>query len=377
MLFRDIIGHDDTKQMLVRAVQQNHLAHALLFDGSTGSANLALALALATYVNCEDRQPDSGDACGRCASCIKIGKLVHPDLHLVFPIISSETGSKPKTSEDFLADWRKMMLESPYRTLPEWLAFIGAEKKQGNISVKEARSILQKLSLKAYEGGYKIMLIWLPELMNAPSANALLKILEEPPAQTLFLLVTNQPDKLLITILSRTQRIAIRAFTDNEVSLYLRQALNLDETRANQAAFLANGDMAAALHLLKADPDSGPDRHAWFAEWMRACYRQDLTALVKQADQFDGFNKEKQKGLLEYSLRLCRDLFLWQQGVESLLRLPDDELNFVKNFGKVLKPAHVERIIIDVNEAAYHLERNARAKMVLLDLSLTFSRLIR
>jgi len=379
MLFRDIIGHDDTKQMLVRAVQQNHLAHALLFDGPTGSANLALALVLATYVNCEDRERSDGseadDACGQCASCIKISKLVHPDLHLVFPV--ANMGTNAKTSEAFLADWRKMIIESPYRTLPEWLEFAGMDKKQGNISAEEARNILQKLSLKAYEGQYKIMLIWLPELMNTASANALLKVLEEPPERTLFLLVTNQPDKLLITILSRTQRVVVRAFTDEEVALYLRQALNLDEIRARQAAFLANGNMAAALQLLNGDSDNSPDRHTWFAEWMRACYRQDLSALVKQADQFDGFNKEKQKGLMEYSLRLCRDLFLWQQGAESLLRLPDDELSFVKNFGKVLKPAHVERIISDVNEAAYHIERNARAKMVLLDLSLTFSRLIR
>lgn len=389
MLFRDIIGHDDTKQTLVRAVQQNHLAHALLFDGPVGSANLALALALATYANCETRLGGGGgdslfapppaeplnDACGRCASCAKMSKLIHPDLHLVFPV--ANMGSGAKTSEAFVADWRKMVLESSYRTLPEWLEFAGMDKKQGNISAEEARNILQKLSLKAYEGYYKIMLIWLPELMNVASANALLKVLEEPPERTLFLLVTNQPDKLLITILSRTQRMPVRAFTDEEVALYLRQAQNLDETRAQQAAFLANGDMAAALSLLRADPDSGPDRHAWFADWMRACYRQDLSVLVKQADEFDGFNKEKQKGLLEYSLRLCRDLFLWQQGAEQLLRLPDDELNFVKNFSKVLKPNHVERIVTDLNEAAYHLERNARAKMVLLDLSLTFSRLIR
>lgn len=378
MLFRDIIGHDDLKQHLVRAVQQNHLAHAQLFDGPTGSANLALALALATYVNCEDPQgtgTPEADACGRCASCIKMNKLVHPDLHLVFPV--ANMGSKAKTSEAFLTDWRQMVLQSPYRTLPEWLEQTGADNKQGNISAEEARSIIQKLALKAYEGRYKIMLIWLPELMNVASANALLKVLEEPPERTLFLLVTNQPDKLLITILSRTQRVAVRAFTDDEVALYLRQAQNLDEIRARQAAFLANGDMAAALQLLRTEPESGPDRHSWFADWMRACYRQDLTALVKQADQFDGFSKEKQKGLMEYSLRLCRDLFLWQQGAESLLRLPEDELTFVKNFAKVLQPVHIERIITDINEAAYHIERNARAKMVLLDLSLTFSRLIR
>ena len=374
MLFNEIIGHTETKALLLRAVQTNHLAHALLFDGPAGSANLALALAMAQYVNCEDKQPQ--DACGRCASCAKIQKLVHPDLHMVFPVANLAKG---KTSEAYLTDWRKFLLDQPYRTLSEWLESTGADNKQGNISAEEARNILQKLSLKAYEGAYKIMLIWLPELMNVTSANALLKVLEEPPAQTLFLLVTNQPDKLLITILSRTQRVAVRAFTDEEVATYLRQYLNFDETTARRMAYLADGNLAAALSLSRDESaqDSSSDRHTWFADWMRTCYRQDLISLVKQADQFDGFSKEKQKGLLDYSIRLYRDLFLWQQGAGALLRLPDDEMAFVKNFAKILTIDHIERIVADLNEAAYHLERNARAKMIMLDMSLTFSRLIR
>ncbi|MCK8492366.1 DNA polymerase III subunit delta [Spirosoma sp. RP8] len=379
MQFSEIIGHTETKELLLRAVQTNHLAHALLFDGPTGSANLALALALAQYVNCEDKQHAGEfalDSCGRCASCIKMQKLVHPDLHMVFPVANLAKG---KTSEAYLTSWRKFVLDQPYRTLSEWLETTGADNKQGNISAEEARNILQKLSLKSYEGAYKIMLIWLPELMNVTSANALLKVLEEPPAQTLFLLVTNQPDKLLITILSRTQRVAVRAFTDEEVATYLRQHLNLDETTARRTAYLADGNLAMALGLSRSESDQSAttDRHTWFADWMRTCYRQDLITLVKQADQFDGFSKEKQKGLLEYSIRIYRDLFLWQQGAGALLRLPDDEMAFVKNFSKILTINHIERIVQDLNEAAYHLERNARAKMIMLDMSLTFSRLIR
>ncbi|WP_420150796.1 ATP-binding protein [Spirosoma sp.] len=371
MQFSEIIGQDDTRQLLLRAVQSNHLAHALLFDGPVGSANLALALALAQYVNCEDKLED--DACGRCASCIKTQKLIHPDLHMVFPVANLAKG---KTSEAYLADWRRFLLEQPYRTLPDWLETIDADNKQGNISAEEARNILQKLSLKAYEGAYKIMLIWLPELMNVSSANALLKVLEEPPAKTLFLLVTNQPDKLLITILSRTQRIAVKAFTDEEIATYLRQHLNLDETTARRYAYLADGNLAEALQLSNPNNQS-TDQHTWFAEWMRTCYRQDLITLVKQADQFDGFSKEKQKGLIDYSIRMYRNLFLWQQGAGELVRLPDDEMAFVRNFVKVLTMQHIERIVADLNEAAYHLERNARAKMIMLDMSLTFSRLIR
>lgn len=386
MRFADIIGHDDTKQTLVRAVQTNHLAHALLFDGRTGSANLALALALATYVNCENRNGGDSlfgntgpaiDACGQCASCAKMARLVHPDLHMVFPV--ANLGKGKNTSESLLTEWRKFLIESPYRTLTEWLDATGGDNKQANISAEEARNILQKLSLKSYEGGYKIMLIWLPELMNVTSANALLKVLEEPPERTLFLLVTNQPDKLLITILSRTQRVAVRSFSDTEVATYLRQTLNFDETRARRVAYLVDGDLAEAMRMAQTKTDEGAanTQHTWFADWMRACYRQDLTYLVKQADEFDKLPKERQKGLFDYSLRLCRDLFLWQQGAEQLLRLPDDELNFVRNFGKVLRPDLIERMVGDINEAAYHLERNARAKMILLDMSLTFTRLIK
>ena len=376
MQFSEIIGQDETKQLLLRAVQTNHLAHALLFDGPVGSANLSLALALAQYVNCENKQRSGGpdeDACGRCPSCVKTQKLVHPDLHMVFPVANLAKG---KTSETYLTDWRKFLLEHPYRTLSEWLDTMGADSKQGNISAEEARNILQKLSLKAYEGAYKIMLIWLPELVNGSSANALLKVLEEPPGQTLFLLVTNQPDKLLITILSRTQRVAVRAFTDEEVATYLRQHLNLDETIARRNAYLADGNLSQALCL--SQPDTNPaEQHNWFADWMRTCYRQDLIALVKHADQFDGFSKEKQKNLLNYSIHMYRNLFLWQQGAGELLRLPDEEMAFVKNFVKVLAIHHIERIVADLNEAAYHLERNARPKMIMLDISLTFSQLIR
>ncbi|RCR67507.1 DNA polymerase III subunit [Larkinella punicea] len=378
MQFNEIIGHDDTKRALTRAVQTNHLAHAQLFDGPPGSANLALALAFATFINCENRQalPDGlADSCGRCPSCTKMNKLVHPDLSIIFPVAGSKV-----TSETFMADWRKFVAKHPYRVLDEWLAAISI--KQGNIPVEEARELMGKLSLKAYEGEYKIVLIWCAENLHTATANALLKLLEEPPARTLFLLVTNQSDKLLITILSRTQRVAVQAFSDDEVAMHLRQHLNLPEKRAREMAYLADGNLSEAIRLSEEEPEQkdgepGSDRHAWFAEWMRFCYRQDLIALVKQADGFDALGKEKQRGLLDYSLNLCRDLFLWKHGVNELLRLPAEERTFVENFGKVLEPEHLEHMVGNLNEAVFHIERNVRAKMVMMDLSLTFSSLIR
>jgi DNA polymerase III subunit delta' len=371
LLFKEIIGHHDTKRTLIRSVQNNHVAHAQLFDGPAGGAGLALALAFATFVNCEDQQPD--DACGRCASCIKMKKLAHPDIHHIFPLPRA-----PKDGEDLLADltpqWRSFIAESAYQTLPNWLAHINAtNNQQGIIPIKESRSIIKKLSLKAYEGEYKIMLLWQPELLNGQSANALLKILEEPPAKTLFLLISNHSDKLLTTIISRAQRVAVRAFSDEEVAEYLQQK-GIEAARAQQIAYLSEGNMATANHLASEADDN---RHGWFTEWMRTAYKRDYATLVKLADDFDGLGKEKQKALFEYSLRIFRDMFLWQNGASALIKLQNDELKFVENFGKSVAPGTIELLVQQINQAHYHLERNARAKILFLDLSLTAARYLK
>ena len=364
MLFRDIPGLEPIKSTLRRSVQNSHLAHAQLFDCSVGGAGLALALAFATYINCENRHEE--DACGTCASCAKMSKLVHPDFHFIFPIATSKKVDG-KTSEAFLGLWRSFLLENPYRVLPEWLDFISAENKQGNISVEEARGILRKLSVKSYEGEYKILLIWKPDIMNASSSNAILKILEEPPEKTLFLLVSDLSDKLLTTIISRTQRITVPAFSDAEVRSYLKER-NVSDTAANQIAYLCDGNLSEALKLVQ---DNEDDRSGWFAAWMRSCYKYDVSHLVKLADGFDVMNKEKQKGLMEYALRLFRDMLVWSHGAGELLRVPEEELTFVQNFSKAVNFDSLEKMIEEVNTAYYHIERNVRAKMVFLDLSLT------
>ena len=351
-------------------MRQSRVAHALLFDGPPGGGGLALALALATYVNCENRGEE--DSCGVCASCVKMNKLVHPDLHLIFPLPRS-----PKEGEDLLGEltpgWREFLAESPFRTLPEWLAFIKAtNNQQGIIPIKETRAIIGKLSLKSFEAEYKIMILWQPELMNLSAANALLKILEEPPAKTLFLLVTEQPDRLITTIISRTQRLVVPAFCDEDVVEYLQKHHNTDETRARRIAYLCDGDLSKAGQLLLEKED---ESHTWFSEWMRDCYKQDIVQLVKRADSFDGMSKENQKGIFDYALRLFRDMLLWTQGAGKLLRVPEDELKFVQNFSKAVPEASLEPLITEINEAYYHVERNVRAKMVFLDLSLTTIRL--
>ena len=364
MLFKDIPGLESIKTTLRRSVQNSHLAHAQLFDGPQGGGALALALAFSTYINCENRNDE--DSCGVCASCAKMNKLVHPDMHFIFPIAITKK-IEGKTSEAFLSYWRSFVLENPYRVLPEWLDYINAENKQGNISVEEARGILGKLSTKAYEGEYKILLIWKADILNASSSNAILKILEEPPFKTIFLLVTDQSDRLLTTIISRTQRIMIPAFSDNEVRQFLKKHTD-SEAVANQIAFLSDGNLSEALRLIK---DNSDDRSKWFAEWMRACYKYQVAELVRLADSFDSMNKEKQKGLLEYALRLFRDMLIWSQGAGELLRVPQEELTFVQNFSTAVNFTALEKMVEEVNTAYHHIERNVRAKMVFLDLSLT------
>ena len=368
MLFKDIPGLDTLKSTLIHSVEANHVAHAQLFHGGVGSANLALAWAYSTYINCEDKQPT--DACGQCASCVKMAKMIHPDIHHIFP-----TPSAKETILELLPTWRKFLIESPYRSLTDWLDFTGITgNKQGIIPIKEGHNIIQKISLKAFEAEYKILIIWQPELMNIESANSLLKILEEPPAKTLFILVCNDTNRLLTTILSRTQRIVIPSFTDENIASYLVQKQHIGLERAKQIAYLSEGNLAKALSMTV---EEDQDQHHWFAMWMREAYKPNLPALIKLADEYDTFSKEYQKGMMEYGLNVFRDLLLWKNGAEALVRLAGVELEFVQRFSQVVKIEAIEQITNELSKTYYYLERNGRAKILHLDLSLTIAKLFK
>jgi DNA polymerase III subunit delta' len=364
LLFKDIIGLQETKQTLVSSVQRSHVAHAQLFHGKNGAAVLPMALAYATFINCEDKQAD--DACGQCASCLKIKKLAHPDFFHIFP-----TAGAKMTTETLMPKWRKFIADTPHGTMTDWLASI--DGKQGNISAEEARQLIQKLSMKPYEAPYKIILIWQPEAMSIAAANALLKVLEEPPSQTIFLLISNKVDALLTTILSRTQQIYIRQYTDNELVTILKsQGMDLDE--AQRISYLADGDLNA-IGVLKGEFAS--NQTDWFAAWMRMCYAQEYIKLVALADEFDGFSKEKQKSILDLSLTIFRDLFLVKVQSDELVRQQGNDLAFVQKFSKAMNFSNFETMIGLFSDAHYHIERNARAKILFLDLSLKMTSLIR
>ncbi|MBT1704806.1 ATP-binding protein [Chryseosolibacter indicus] len=370
MKFSDIPGLQDCKKVLTDAVTNHHAAHAQLFVGAEGALNLPLALAYATYLHCENRTDE--DACGTCAACSKNAKFVHPDTHFVFPL-SNVKGDKDEErfKADILKLWRSFLLEQPFGNLDDWTNHYGGEDKQALISREESREIIKTLSLKPFESKNKIMIIWQPELMHPSAANGILKILEEPPPHTFFILVTNAADKLLPTIISRTQIVTIPLLSDDELKNYLTETKSLQPSRVDKIAQLADGNINLALKLIDNEEDNNAQR---FTEWMRACYKRNYAGLVTMAEDYHGLDKLSQKNLITYSINMMRETLLYSTGVDSMNRTRGDELKFVQDFSKVMNLDKVEQSFKLMNEATYHLERNGSAKMIFLDLSLKISK---
>ena len=370
MQFAEIPGLPETKEKLINAVKFNHLAHALLFHGPEGSANLTMALALATFLYCENRTET--DSCGTCASCQRMKRLVMPDLNFAFPVIAKskddDDGGDDEEKTDVLSSWRKFVTAQPYGNVHDFIYFNGFEKKQLNISKGAARKMIQALSLMSFEGGYKIMLIWAPEFLHPSAANALLKIIEEPPAKTLFMLVTSQADQLLTTILSRTQKIMVRAFSDAEIKGYLAGAGLCDSKAAEQIAMLADGNLREAYRMIDQVEDKQVSQ---VRDWFRLCATKNLKEIFEEADRFHKVDKEAQKSLLLTGLNVAREILLKNFDLDQLLRTTEDDRRFIDNISKkVLTEDHVVKLYESFNQAHYHLERNGNAKMIFTDLSM-------
>lgn len=371
MQFSAIPGLPETKEKLVNAVKFNHLAHALLFHGPEGSANLTLALALATFLYCENR--GEMDSCGTCSSCQRMSRLVMPDLNFAFPVITKgkdeDKGEEDEEDKvDVLTNWRKFATNQPYGNVHDFIILNGFEKKQLNISKASARKIIQALSLMSFEGGYKIMLIWAPEFLHPSAANALLKIIEEPPAKTLFMLVTSQADQLLTTILSRTQKILVRAFSDDEVKAHLVSTGLCDSKSAEQISMLADGNMREAYRMI----DQVEDKQiTQIRDWFRLCVAKDLKEIFELADKFHKDPKETQKSLMLTGLNVTREILLKNLDLDSLLRTTEEDRKFINAISKkVLNEDHAMKLYDSFNQAHYHLERNGNAKMIFTDLSM-------
>lgn len=390
MQFTDIYGLDEVKKSLIQSADTDHVAHAQLFLGPEGSANLAMALAFATYLNCESRQHDG--SCGLHPSADKMRKYIHPDVHFIFPVSATKNISgKDVVSDSYIKEWRAFISENPYGSLSDWSVHFGGENKQLNISKEESRNIIRKLSLKAFEGRYKIVIIWLPEYLHPAAANGILKILEEPPENTIFLLVAYDAEKLLPTIVSRTQIVDIRPFNDEEIiHILAAQEGSVSEQqriKIRQVATLAEGNLNQAFRLMN---EVEEDSHQLFRNWMRHCYVRDYTKLISLTEDFQKIGKEAQKNLLHYGLSMMRETLVMQtvnilqeSHVEdiipvekALIRLQGDELSFVANFSKVMDLERIEKITRLLNEGYYHLERNANPKIIFLDISLKIAHII-
>lgn len=368
--FRDIVGHADTCKQLVGLVKDNRLSHALHFLGPEGSGNLQVALAFASYILC--REPEEFDSCGRCASCVKMASYQHPDLHFVFPIINPGVN---KSVEPFMADWRSQLQEGLLFSFEDWMQVIADENKQGVISVGLAAEIMNKVSMKSFEGGYRIAVIWLPEKMNTDAANKLLKVLEEPLPGTLFFLVGNSSDSLLPTILSRVQQVPISKLSNIEVEEALVNRYEVEPARAKSAAFLSDGNLNMARKLA-ADDESNVRLFEFFRDWFRACYQKsEGLKRVRLTDDFVAMKRSGQITFLTYALQMLRQATMATAGAEDLIMVDGQARNLAVNLGKTLNHDQQFMMAKALNEAIYHIGRNGSAKIVFMDLSVQIKKL--
>lgn len=371
MQFKDIIGHLTIKQRLIQSVKTNRISHAQLFSGRPGTGALALALAYSQYITCENRLDT--DSCGICPSCLKSAKMVHPDIHFSYPVAGKD---KPK-SIDFIVKWREAVLENPYLETSDWYEYIDIETKQGFLSVEEAADLLKKLSLKSFESEYKITIIWLPEKMRTETANKMLKIIEEPPDKTLFLLVTENYEQILPTILSRTQLLKTGRIADHDLMETLQNRHGVTKELARQAVQLSDGNLNMALAIVNTENREGHGEKQ-FIEWMRICYRplDDYAALLEKMEKFVKLTREEQKNYFLFCLNTIRECLILNINISTLLRSDENGQKELQRFSVLINTHNVYQLEKEFNKAYFHTERNANAKILFLDLSFKIHRLL-
>ncbi len=369
MQFRAIVGQQAVKNHLIQTVKDERISHAQLFLGPEGSGSLALALAYAQFICCENKQEN--DSCNECSSCRKFNKLVHPDLHFSYPFFAKH---KEDTAVSFIEEWRKAFLANPYLDLDEWRDQLNAENKQANINIAEAHSIISKLSLKPFESEYKILIMWLPEYLEK-EGNALLKVIEEPAQKTLFLLVAQNQEQILNTIISRTQIVKIPKLQVEDIEGFLMKDKGVDETTAKQLAYLSDGNIQKAFHSLLHQEN---DYHELLLIWWRACWANNGLKLIELSEgELAKMGRENQKNFLRYGMSLMRECMLFMAETPGLIHLPEKELDFISKFSQILNLAKAEAIAEELEKAHYHIERNANPKILFLDVSLKLVKILK
>ena len=369
MTFDEVIGQKEAKERLLQMESEQRLPHAIMLCGPAGCGKMALALAFASHL-LTDGNPQATDIQRRQAEAM-LSKWEHPDLHFTYPVIRP-AGTSPEhkmTSDDFGREWHEMLMKGPYFTLDQWLSEMDAANQQATIGVGQSDELLRKLSLKSSQGGYKISIIWLPERMNQECANKLLKLLEEPPTQTVFILVCQEPELLLETIRSRVQRIDIKKIDTDSIRQALIEQRGIDEDSAMRIARLANGSWLNALSEL----DASNENHLFFDMFvmlMRLAYMRNIHDLKKWSETAAGYGREKQKRMLSYFLRLVRENFMYNFRKPELVYMSQEEENFARNFARFINEANVVEISELLQRCIRDISQNANGKIVFFDLCL-------
>jgi len=373
MLFSEIIGQEHIKTHLQQSAENGRIPHAQLFIGKEGSGTLPMAIAYAQFLLCNFS--DDIDACN-----LKCNNLQHPDLHFTFPVTTTDSVKKHAVSNLFLEDWRTFIKEQPYGSLFNWLQHIGVENKQGLINVDEAEEVVKKLQLKSYEGGFKVMIIWMAEKMNIAAANKLLKLIEEPPKKTVFILITEDEEQIINTIKSRCQALHFPVLSEQDIFTALIEKQKISESNAGNIAHQSEGNYNKAIHLLHHD-SSDLVFEEWFIAWIRTAFKAKGNAAVVQqliawSDTIAKTGRETQKRFLNYCLQFFRQALLQNYNSESLVFL-ETKTNFnLKKLAPFIHSGNILGISEALNDAIYHIERNGNAKIILLDLSMKLTRFL-
>ena len=373
MFFKDVVGQEDLKKRLIRSVQEERISHAQLFSGPEGTGKIAMAIAYAQYISCRNRSET--DSCGTCPSCHKYQKLAHPDLHFVFPVFNSPKTKNP-TSDDFIKEWREQILENPYFNLSSWLERIEAGNAQGLIYERESDSIYRKLNLKSFESEFKVMIIWLPEKMHQACSNKLLKIIEEPPSKTLFILITEDEESVIGTIRSRAQLVSFPFIKREAIQNALLKLAAIDPELVPDAVHLANGNYIKALEALNPSEDEA-FYFEKFQEMMRFAYKREVSELIDWADEMAKIGRDKQKAFFTTALRLVREYFVSNMKKSQLVYLNQTEKNWGKQFAPFINERNIVPFFNEFEQGIKHISMNGNPRIIFLDTALRMVRLIK
>ena len=375
MLFKEIIGNSSVKRQLIDAVSNNRISHAQLFSGKSGSAKLALAFAYAQFLNCLNRT--TVDSCGICSSCLKFNTQSHPDLHLIIPVLKTKEVQKP-ISDHFIGKWRDFITNNYYGSLNSWIDSFGTDNKsgqQGIIYKDEANNIHKKLILKNFEAEYRVVLIWMPERMNLEVSNKLLKLFEEPPKGTIFLLVTENSYQILPTIISRLQTINIADFTNEDIVNHFGEH-NLSLEKAIQLRNLTNADLGEITKILK-DKEAELDLFSDFSVWMRISYKMDVQGISKWVDSIALKGRKKQNLFLSYAIKMIRECLIYNFASNTMLKTNENEFAFLAKFSPFIHEENSVMISEKLEESIKAINRNANAKILFFELSLQMVKFLR